>query len=91
MAVFFVMLLVAFIMVRYNEDQRVNNAFNYQTQGILIDKRSSYIYAMNEMNGWNENQSVERVIMQMDEMVFKVRYSMWKIALAVNSMREMWV
>jgi len=43
------------------------------------------------MNGWNENQSVERVIMQMDEMVFKVRYSMWKIALAVNSMKDCWV
>jgi hypothetical protein len=37
---------------------------------------------------WIENQSVERKNMQMDEMVFKVRYSMWKIALAVNSIRE---
>jgi hypothetical protein len=40
---------------------------------------------------WTENQSGERVIMQMDEMAFKMRYSMWKIALAVNSMRELWV
>ena len=40
---------------------------------------------------WTENQSGERVIMQMDEMVFKVRYSMWKIALAVNSMKDCWV
>jgi hypothetical protein len=37
---------------------------------------------------WTENQSGERVIMQMDEMVFKVRYSMWKIALAVRGMKK---
>jgi hypothetical protein len=43
---------------------------------------------MNEMNGWNEKQSVERVIMQMDEMVFKVRYSMWNEQDIVSGVRE---
>ena len=40
---------------------------------------------------WNENQSGERKNMQMGEMLFKIRYSMWKIALAVNSMKDCWV
>jgi hypothetical protein len=37
---------------------------------------------------WNVNQSVERGNTPMDEMVFKLRYSMWKMCWAVNSMRE---
>lgn len=40
---------------------------------------------------WNVKQQVERKNMQMDEMVFKVRYSMWKMCLAVRGIGELWV
>ena len=37
---------------------------------------------------WTENQSGERVIMRMDEMVFKVRYSMWNEQDIVRGMKK---
>ena len=40
------------------------------------------------MNVWNVKQQVERKNMQMDEMVFKVRYSMWKMCLLVRGIGE---
>lgn len=41
-----------------------------------------------KMNMWNVKQSGERKNMQMDKMIFKVRYSMWKMCLLVNGVKD---